>query len=271
MKSMIVIPARYQSTRLPGKPLAKINGQTMLARVVKISTTAAAAHDNVSVVVATDDERILNHCIELGVPSLLTAPEIPTGTDRVAEAVRISGENPDFILNMQGDSPLTPPDFLSKMIDEFQKEPCDVITSVTQLSWSELDKLRQSKLTTPFSGTTAVFNQETGRAYWFSKQIIPTLRKEHEMREQNNKSPIYRHIGIYGYSRAMLDKYSSLHESRYEKMEGLEQLRLLERGYHIRCVPVDFQGRANMSGVDSSEDLARAETLIKQHGELLEN
>jgi 3-deoxy-manno-octulosonate cytidylyltransferase (CMP-KDO synthetase) len=269
MKTAIIIPARYASTRLPGKPLVMISGQTLLQRVVSLSQAAAQGLPHVSVVVATDDERILAHCHELGVDAVMTPPESPSGTDRVAFAVRQLSEQPDFILNMQGDAPLTPPDFLRAMITAFAASPCDAVTPVTQLTWAQLDKLRQNKLTTPFSGTTAVFDEMTGNAFWFSKTILPALRKETELRRQSDKSPVYRHIGLYGYSRAMLDNYLALPEGRFEQLEGLEQLRLLENGFTIRCVPVDFKGRANMSGVDSPEDVARAEALIAEHGELL--
>lgn len=269
MKSLIVIPARYHSTRLPGKPLALIKGQSMLKRVVDIANIAANLENGVSVLVATEDERIIKHCEQLKVEAVLTSVDSPSGTDRVAEAVHKTGQQPDFILNMQGDAPLTPPDFLIEMIKAFKSTACDVVTPVTQLDWEALDKLRQSKLKTPFSGTTAVFNQQTGDAYWFSKQIIPALRKESELRAASNLSPVFRHIGLYGYSRAMLEDYLKLPESPYEHLEGLEQLRLLENGYRIRCVPVHYGNRANMSGVDSPEDIKRAEVLIEKHGELL--
>ncbi|QMT61779.1 MULTISPECIES: 3-deoxy-manno-octulosonate cytidylyltransferase [unclassified Legionella] len=271
MHTAIVIPARYASTRLPGKPLAMIQGQTMLQRVVRLSRAAAEGLENVSVVVATDDERIVHHCKELGVASIMTPPEAPSGTDRVAEAIRSMESQPDFILNMQGDAPLTPPDFLRALIDAFTTSPCDVITPVTQLTWDQLDNLRQNKLATPFSGTTAVFDEQTGHAFWFSKNIIPAIRKEKELRQNSDKSPIFRHIGLYGYSRDMLERYINLPESKFEKMEGLEQLRILENGYTVRCIPVDYRGRASMSGIDSPEDIARAEALIAQHGELLES
>ncbi|HHT0593492.1 TPA: 3-deoxy-manno-octulosonate cytidylyltransferase [Legionella anisa] len=271
MHSVIVIPARYASTRLPGKPLAMIHGQTMLQRVVRLSRAAAEGLKNVSVLVATDDERIVQHCNEIGVTSIITNPEAPSGTDRVAEAIRSMRNKPDFILNMQGDAPLTPPDFLRALIDAFAASPCDAVTPVTRLTWKQLDALRQNKLTTPFSGTTAVFNEKTGNAFWFSKNIIPAIRKEDELRKKSDNSPIFRHIGLYGYSLEMLEKYITLPESTFEKMEGLEQLRILENGYTLRCIPVDYKGRANMSGIDSPEDVVRAEALITQHGELLES
>jgi 3-deoxy-manno-octulosonate cytidylyltransferase (CMP-KDO synthetase) len=269
MHTAIIIPARYASTRLPGKPLAMISGQTMLQRVVHLSLTAAKGLNNISVIVATDDERITQHCKEIGVSSVMTSEQALTGTDRVAEAVHQLPSQPDFILNMQGDAPLTPPDFLRAMIDAFATSPCDAVTPVTQLTWKQLDDLRQNKLTTPFSGTTAAFDEHTGNAFWFSKNIIPALRKEAELREKSEKSPVFRHIGLYGYSLEMLEKFITLPESKFEQLEGLEQLRILENGYTIRCVPVDYKGRASMSGVDSPQDIARAEALITKHGELL--
>ena len=269
LKTVIVIPARYGSTRLPGKPLANIKGQTMLQRVVRIAQTAALGLDNVAVIVATDDARIHQHCEELAVKAVMTSPESPSGTDRVAEVVRQMQDKPDLIINMQGDAPLTPPDFLKTLIDAYGTSPCDVVTPVTQLTWEQVDKLRQNKLITPFSGTTAVFDEQSGKALWFSKNIIPAMRKEQDLRKTSTKSPIFRHIGLYGYSYQALEAHLQLAESKFEQLEGLEQLRLLENGYTIRCIPVDFKGHANMSGIDSPEDIARCEDLIALHGELL--
>ena len=269
IKTTIVIPARYASTRLPGKPLADIAGQTMLGRVVDIAKAAAKELDNVSVLVATDDDRISKHCEEIGVDFVVTSPDCPSGTDRVSEAVKQLKEKPDFILNMQGDAPLTPPDFITAMIKSFIDSPCDAVTPVTNITWEQLDNLRENKKTTPFSGTCAAFDEKTGKAFWFSKNIIPALRKEDAMRKESDLSPIFRHIGLYGYSLKMLETYGTLEQTRFEKLEGLEQLRLIENGYNLRCVPVDYKGRASMSGVDSPEDVTRAEDLIKKHGELI--
>jgi 3-deoxy-manno-octulosonate cytidylyltransferase (CMP-KDO synthetase) len=262
MKTAIIIPARYGSTRLEGKPLKLIAGKTMLQRVVDIARAAAADHDEVEVYVTSDDARIASHCDMLGVNCLMTSKDCPTGTDRVAAAVKQLPAQPDFVLNLQGDAPLTPPDFLQVMIASFAVNPCDVVTPVTQLSWGELDSLRESKKTTPFSGTTAVFRADTGQALWFSKQIIPAIRKEAALRQTEPLSPVFRHIGLYGYSTSMLERFITLPESQYETLEGLEQLRLLEHGFHMRCVPVFYKGRASMSGVDSPEDIARAEALL---------
>jgi len=269
MKTVIVIPARYGSTRLPGKPLATIAGQTMLQRVVRIAQAAAQGDADISVLVATDDNRIAQHAEKLNVSWVMTPESCPTGTDRAQAAVSGLKNPPDFVLNLQGDAPLTPPDFVRAIIDSFLKEPTDMVTPVTQLTWEQLDKLRESKKTTPFSGTTATFDEKTGMAFWFSKNIIPAVRKEKDLRDKSSLSPIWRHIGLYGYSRTILEKFPHLPEGKFEKLEGLEQLRVIEHGFKIRCVPVDYKGRANMSGVDSPEDIARAEDLIKKHGELL--
>jgi 3-deoxy-manno-octulosonate cytidylyltransferase (CMP-KDO synthetase) len=269
MKTAIIIPARYGSTRLPGKPLALIAGQTMLQRVVRIAEAAAAGDPSITCLVATDDARIGKHADELGVRWVMTPMACSTGTDRARAAVAQLDAQPDFVVNLQGDVPLMPPDFVRALIDAYVAAPCEVVTPVTQLAWEDLDKLRDSKKTTPFSGTTAVFDDKTGKAFWFSKNILPALRKEADLRAKGPLSPVWRHIGLYGYSAAMLEKFGSLPEGQFEKLEGLEQLRVIENGYGVRCVPVDYKGRANMSGVDSSEDIARAEALIAKHGELL--
>ena len=263
MKTAIVIPARYASTRLPGKPLVKIAGRTMLEHVVTIAKVTATRQTGVSVIVATDDDRIADHCHDIGVDVVMTDPACPSGTDRCAAAVAGMKDKPDFVLNMQGDAPLTPADFLDEMIKSFAASPCDVVTPVTQLTWGQLDQLRKDKKTTPFSGTTAAFDNTTGRALWFSKNIIPAIRKEEDLREKSALSPVYRHIGLYGYAKKMLDAYATLPEGKFEKLEGLEQLRLIENGYDLRCVPVDYRGRPAMSGVDSPEDVERAEALLR--------
>lgn len=262
MRTLIVIPARFNSTRLPGKPLMKILGKTMLERVVDIAKVVAQNTAETSVLVATDDSRILEHAQSLNVAALMTPKNLATGTDRVAYAVKLTNTKPDFIINLQGDTPLTQPKFLIKLIESFADD-CDVITAVTNLSWQELEVLKLNKQTTPLSGTCALFNQITGMAYWFSKQIIPAIRVE--KKNSSSKSPIFRHIGIYGYSYATLERFVHLEESFYEKLEGLEQLRLLENGYKIRCVEVDYENKANMSGVDSLEDIKRTEELLKEH------
>ena len=270
MKISIIIPARYGSTRLPAKPLQLVCGQSILQRVVAIAKAVARVVPEVSIVVATDDIQIAHHCDELRVEWILSPAELVSGTDRVAYTIAKIQNKPELILNLQGDAALTPPHILIAMIAEFKAKNCDVITPVTQLSWVQLDSLRCDKLITPFSGTTAVFAKDSGKAWWFSKNILPAIRNEDQMRIESYMSPVFRHIGLYGYTEAVLAAYADLSISEFESLEGLEQLRLLEHGYTICCVPVDFKNYANMSGIDSPADVIRAEKLILEYGELFD-
>jgi len=265
MKTLIVIPARYGSTRLPGKPLALIAGQTLLGRVVEIAQQVAKENKQVEVVVATDDERIVEHANSLGCASVMTSPDCPTGTDRVLEAAQKQKVKPDFILNLQGDAPFTPPDFLNSMIAYAEKQPkVDMVTPVYRLSWQDLDRLRENKKKTPFSGTTAIVDKN-GKALWFSKSILPQIRGEEKLRQSAPLSPVLGHIGLYGYSMPFLELFVSWPQGTYEILEGLEQLRVLENGHSIHAIVVDYKGRPRMSGVDSPEDVVRAENIIKEH------
>lgn len=263
MKTVIIIPARYGSTRFPGKPLAILGGKTVLELVVDIAKDVIKQIPNVSYYVATDDARISDVCDQLNIPVIVTATDFETGTDRVMAAVNTLDDVPDFIVNLQGDAPFTPADFVIDLITAYQKHPAtDIVTPVVQLSWDELDELRAHKIETPFSGTTAILNADL-KAIWFSKNIVPAIRKESQMRLLDSLSPVYRHIGLYGYAYHALQKYIALPLSHYEQLEGLEQLRALENGMTIQAVIVDYKGRPAMTGIDSPEDLARAEALLK--------
>jgi 3-deoxy-manno-octulosonate cytidylyltransferase (CMP-KDO synthetase) len=265
MKTLIIIPARYGSTRLPGKPLALISGKTLLSRVVDVAKETARRQPNVQVIVATDDPRIEAHCRELQVQSVMTDPECATGTDRVLAAAKKLSERPDFVLNLQGDAPFTPPDFLEALIEHTKKVPhLEMVTPVCRLSWEELDKLRENKKKTPFSGTTAIVDNE-GRALWFSKGVLPQIRDEEKWRKKGPQSPVFGHIGLYGYTIPFLEQYVKWPMGHYEALEGLEQLRVLENGGSIHAVIVDYKGRPRMSGVDSPEDVVRAEKVIAEH------
>jgi len=264
MKIAIIIPARYGSTRFPGKPLAKIGGQSMLARVVDLARKAAGDNPDISVSVTTEDARIADHAKEIGVNCILTG-ECETGSDRVLEAAqkmaKENGVHPDFILNIQGDAPFTPLPVVQKMLAGF-RDGTQVITPVHRLGWDDLDRLRANKKTTPFSGTTAIIGADH-QALWFSKNIIPAMRKEDELRQSDKLSPVHQHIGLYGYSFAALEKFCALPPGPYEQLEGLEQLRFLENGINITAIPVDIDSGILLSGIDTPEDLARAEEMIK--------
>ncbi|MCD8526362.1 MAG: 3-deoxy-manno-octulosonate cytidylyltransferase [Alphaproteobacteria bacterium] len=263
MKTAIIIPARYASTRFPGKPLAMLAGKTMLARVVELARKAAADFPGTGVYVTTDDERIKNHAGEIGVECLMTSPDCPTGSDRVLAAAKQLPDAPDFLLNLQGDAPFTPVTALQALLDAYLENPdVEVVTAVHRLSWADLDRLRENKKTTPFSGTTATVTHD-GKALWFSKNIIPAMRKESELRAAHPLSPVYQHFGLYGYRYGALEKFCALPQGPYETLEGLEQLRFLENGISIRAVSIDIADGPLHSGIDTPEDLARAEALLK--------
>ncbi|PCJ98634.1 MAG: 3-deoxy-manno-octulosonate cytidylyltransferase [Zetaproteobacteria bacterium] len=267
MKLAIAIPARYASTRFPGKPLAMIQGKSMLQRVLDLAHKAAEPYDDVTIFVATEDRRIADHVAELGATCIMTPPSCPTGSDRVLSAIRQFHEWPDFIINLQGDAPFTPPKVIRQIFDAFEKNPrAEVITPVHRLSWNDLDRLRKTKKTTPFSGTTAIIDEKK-RALWFSKNIIPAIRNEDGLRKQSAISPIHQHIGLYGFRSDILENFCGLAQGEYEQLEGLEQLRMLENGIMIQTVHIDIDEGLIQSGIDSPEDIIRAENHIMTYGE----
>lgn len=263
MRITIAIPARYASTRFPGKPLAEIGGQSMLSRVVDLARSVAAEHNDINVFVTTEDQRIADHAEEIGVPCIMTSDNCATGSDRVLAALRQIDDWPDFVLNLQGDAPFTPPSVVRAIINAAQSNPkTEVITPVHALSWDDLDRLRETKKTTPFSGTTAIVDSND-QALWFSKNIIPAIRKEDELREASDISPVHQHIGLYGFRVDILEKFCDLPMGTYEKLEGLEQLRMLENDIKIRAVKVAIDKGQIQSGVDTPEDLVRANAVIE--------
>jgi 3-deoxy-manno-octulosonate cytidylyltransferase (CMP-KDO synthetase) len=266
MRVAIVIPARYASTRFPGKPLTLIGGQSMLSRVYDLARKATAGLNHAEILIATEDRRIADHAASFGAPCVMTPDDCPTGSDRVLAAARQMKNRPDFIVNVQGDAPFTPPSMIRAVIETWQGNPAfEVVTPVVRLRWAELDQLRENKKTTPFSGTTCV-TDSSGRALWFSKNIIPAIRKEDRASEF---SPVRQHIGLYGFRTDILERFVALHEGFYEKSEGLEQLRLLENHISIQTVPVQVEPGRAQAGIDSPEDVKRAEELLVRHGEYL--
>lgn len=270
MKTLIGIPARYASTRFPGKPLAKIAGKEMLLRVWENAVKTAAKFEDCHPAVATDDQRIVDFCKAHGMTVVMTSEDCRTGTDRIIELADSFADKPEFVVNLQGDNPICPPWFVEAVIAAYYKDnQVETVTPVVNLSWDELDKLRENKKTTPFSGTTAVFGSN-GDAFYFSKNIIPAIRKEDKIRAAQPMSPVYRQPGLYGYRYDILKKISKLPEGVYEKLEGLEQLRWIENGIKVKCVKVDYRNfgkMASLSGVDSPEDVTRVEAVLAECGE----
>ncbi len=273
-KILIAIPARYGSERLPGKPLLKINGKAMLLHVYENAKKAADSYakGKVDIAVGTEDQRIADFCKQHDIKVFITKVTCRTGTDRVKEVMNLLGNKHDFVINLQGDNPTAAPWHIKQMIDAYLEDTAiDVITPCIQLSWKALDQLRENKKITPFSGTTAIIHPKTSNAIWFSKKIIPAMRKEKQLRKESDISPIHRHIGLYGYRKDILNNLAQLEESNYEsgKLEGLEQLRFILNGYTIRVVKIDYKGYediASVSGVDNKEDIPRVEALLKKYG-----
>lgn len=268
MQTLIVVPARYGSTRLPGKPLAQIAGQSMVSRVAGLARRAAARLRDADFVVATDDTRILSHCRDHGINAVMTDPALPSGSDRALAATDGLGMSPEFVVNLQGDAPFTPVEHVVAIVEALKESRADAATPYIHLSWDALDQLRAHKLETPFSGTTLIRDPK-GRALWFSKTILPAIRKEAALRQISNLSPVYQHIGLYGFQIDTLRRYCALPESHYERLEGLEQLRLIENGFTVQAVEVK-PGPIAIPGIDTAEDIALAERLFAEFGDALE-
>jgi 3-deoxy-manno-octulosonate cytidylyltransferase (CMP-KDO synthetase) len=255
----IVIPARFGSSRFPGKPIFEVAGVSMLERVWRI---ARAAKRSARVVIATEDDRVVKHAASFGAEAVLTSDQCTNGTERVFEALKVAGIREDIIINLQGDALLTPPWVLDAMIQEMESdETIDIVTPAVRLNDRSLQEFLDQKNVTPASGTTVTFDLKKNALY-FSKNVIPYIREP-------GFASIYRHIGLYGYRLASLKEYVSLAATPLEMSEGLEQLRALEHGLTIRVAVVDYRGRTHAS-VDAPEDVAFVEEIIAREGELTE-
>lgn len=259
-KPLIVIPARMASKRFPGKPLAEISGVSMVRRTARVAANLGSADH----VIATDHGDIAAHCEAFDLPVVMTEADLPSGSDRALAAAKIFKPDAEIILNLQGDAPFTDPAHLTAVIERLLEDDVDIATPAIQLSWEALDGLQEAKKTTPFSGTTAI--EVGGRAVWFSKNILPAIRKAVALRETQSLSPVLRHIGLYGFRREALERFTQLPQSPYEILEGLEQLRALENGMSIGIVKVD-PPHISSPGIDTHDDLKRAEALIAAHGD----
>ena len=279
MRTLIVIPARYNSKRFPGKPLAMLAGKPILQRVWDIADSVCHSIADCSAIVATEtpsencrSERIVDFCRQRQIPVALTSNECRSGSDRVFEVARRHFPSADIVVNLQGDVPTCPPYFLNKLIKSLQDSPQASVASVyTSLSWDSLDQLRESKKKAPFSGTTVITNKDD-MELWFSKTIIPAIRNEQDFRSTNpTQSPVKRHIGLYAYRFEALKFFATTSPGVYESLEQLEQLRFLENGYQIKMSEVAYpQGYEQLtSGIDSPDDLARAERIINEYGEII--
>ena len=230
----IIIPARYASTRFPGKPLALIHGKPMIQHVYEAALTSAAQQ----VTVATDDERIADCVHSFGGHAVMTSPTLPSGTDRCGAAAELLKLAPnDIIINVQGDEPFITGDIINLLIHQFENPDTQIATLTSEITNpSEIDDPNKVKL---------VFNKNH-KALYFSRYSIPYLRNSEQFTPHYHK-----HIGIYGYRHHILQELIKLPESDLEKSEKLEQLRWLENGYSIYVAECHYEG----IGIDTPEDL----------------
>lgn len=258
MTVIAVIPARYGSTRFPGKPLHEIVGVPMVERVRRL---AAAAPSVDRVLVATDDDRIAEAVLAFGGEAAMTPVGCRNGTERAHEAVKAFARPEDVIVNLQGDAPLTPPWVIDAAAGAMAADPTlDLATPAVALTEDAYAKLASAKAAGEVGGTTVVFDRAMNALY-FSKAIIPFRREDAGV-------PVYKHIGLYAYRFRTLERLVALDPSPLEMTESLEQLRALENGIPIRIVLTDYRGRTPWS-VDSPRDAEIAADIVAREGELV--
>lgn len=262
MQTVIFIPARYPSTRFPGKPLAMLTGATGQTRsLIHRSWEAACAVPGVDAVhVLTDDDRIAEAARAFGADVLMTTEAPRNGTERCAEGLAALGADPDIVINLQGDAPLTPPHYVEALIDEMTRDASvQMATPVLETDAAHVEKLQADRKAGRVGATTAVFGV-TRDALYFSKEIIPFYDNA-----PADAVPIYHHVGCYAFRPDALRRYAALPQSPLEMREGLEQLRFLEHGLSVRCVEVEARGRAFWE-LNNPSDIPVIEEIMQREG-----
>lgn len=247
LRYIAIIPARYASTRFPGKPLAQLGGQSVIERVYR--QVSGVIED---VVVATDDERIYSAVEAFGGRVVMTSAEHRSGTDRCWEAYCKQDEQFDVVINVQGDEPFISASQLRAIISCFEDENTDIATLVKP--FTKEDGL--SALENP--NTPKVVLDAQMRAIYFSRSVIPFLRGV-ERKHWLSHHTFYKHIGMYAFRSVVLEQITSLEQTVLEKAESLEQLRWLENGYKIGVGITEEE----TIGIDTPEDLQRAEEFLR--------
>lgn len=238
-RTAVVIPARYASTRFPGKVLAQLAGKPMIQHVFE---RASASKADICLI-AADDQRVIDACKAFGATAIMTDPELPSGTDRIAAALK--GVEADVVINVQGDEPLLPTEAINSLIDRMlQSDSPEMATIGVQGSREELDNPNKVKLV----------KSNSGKALYFSRSMIPFLRTG------GVDMPVYLHWGIYAYRRDVLEKFVNMPAGNLENCEKLEQLRALENDIDIQVLITDLES----VGVDTPEDLVRAEAKLAE-------
>ena len=244
MKFIAIIPARYASTRFPGKPLAMLGGKTVIQRVYEQATAVLG-----EAYVATDDERIYKAVEAFGGKAVMTRNDHKSGTDRIEEAATKINTDADVIINVQGDEPFIQASQIETLRHLFDDPTTQIGT---------LGKHFETMEAIENPNSPKIVTDNRGFALYFSRSVIPYIRGK-ERNEWFGEYPFLKHLGIYAYRREVLAEVTKLPQSSLEKAESLEQLRWLQNGYRIRV------GLTNIEtvGIDTPEDLARAEEFLK--------
>lgn len=242
MKILGIIPARYASTRFPGKPLTTINGKSMIQRVYEQSLKANLLTD---VIVATDDQRIFDAVVGFGGKVMMTSSEHNSGTDRCCEIIKKIGNDYDAVVNIQGDEPFINPEQINQISELISSDESHIASLCKPIK--DAEELFDNNV------VKVVFDKE-GKALYFSRQTIPFLRKvEKEEHLWMQERTFYKHIGIYAYKTTVLKEISSLPQSGLELAECLEQLRWLENSYTIKMGITEFESYS----IDTPQDVEK--------------
>lgn len=258
MSVLIAIPARFASTRYPGKPLVSLRGPDGEKTLIRRSWEAAMAVRGVDrVVVATDDDRIASHARDFDAEVVMTSSACRNGTERCAEvAAALPGH--EIVVNLQGDAPLTPPWFVEDLVAALRADPAaEIATPVLRCDGRALNGLLADRRAGRVGGTTAVFGAG-GRALYFSKEVIPYTGTSFDEAEP---TPVFHHVGVYAYRPAALVAYPGWPVGPLETLEGLEQLRFLEQGRAVLCVQVQARGRQFWE-LNNPSDVALIEAML---------
>lgn len=248
MKFIAIIPARYASSRFPGKPLALLGGKTVIEHVY---TQARKALDDV--VVATDDDRIMEAVNAFGGRAVMTLPELPSGTDRVRSAYEICGSDADVVINIQGDEPFISPDQIRDLCHCFDDPRTEIATLVRPFGHD----VPFSKIANP--NTPKVVRDSNDFALYFSRSVIP-YQRDADTALWPEGFDYLAHVGIYAYRAEVLKAITELPRSPLEKAESLEQLRWLQAGYRIKTAVTHH----STIGIDTPDDLRRAEEFLSK-------
>ncbi|RVT91170.1 3-deoxy-manno-octulosonate cytidylyltransferase family protein [Sphingomonas crocodyli] len=262
--TIIIIPARYQSSRYPAKPLAMLRGATGEAKplIRRSWECAAGIVDPAAVWVATDDDRIAQAVAGFGGQVVMTSADCRNGTERCADAIDRLGIEPSVVVNLQGDAPLTPAYVVTGLVDALKARPDVAMTTpAVRCAQSTYAHLVEDQAQGRVGGTTVVFGADQ-RALYFSKRVIPHLPPEAAARDF---PPVHLHLGVYAYRPDALRRYKTLDVSQLEDLEGLEQLRFLDGGVPVGVVPFDPIGWDAIE-LNNPTDVAPIEAVLAARG-----